>query len=404
MALLISSDHVSGNTSRARGIDNNSCFLKVGSLNCRGINDYYKRMSLFEYLKNTDLSIIFLQETKLKPENEYDYVNEWHNKRCFFNSCPGVKSGTAILLNDNSIKMTSNKFIDVEGRVIAVDVEYGGNIFHLVNTYGPNDYNQKIPFLDRLYCYLGTAKNIIWGGDHNIATNCRIDRIPVSLANDHGTGEFLQLCNTFDLKDNCRVLFPNQKFFTFRKGSSRSRIDKICSSSSIEIKHYGQTNTIFSDHELIFSTLFFQSNFLKGPGIWRNNIKYYSDEELIQILTLRWENSKNELSMISNLPKWWVDTKYKLKLAFIDFSKRKAALRRRSWQMMDQGLYNITLALNCDPEDRNLQKEYNTIKKKVVKTMVLKSMTSKTFYMWQKLFIEIFFQGKLLTKMLLICF
>ena len=294
-------------------------------------------------MKNTDLSIIFLQETKLKPENEYDYVKEWHNNRCFFNSCPGGKSGTAILFNVNSIKIISNKFTDVEGRVIAVDIEYGGNIFHLVNSYGPNLYNLKIPFLDRLYCYLATGMNIIWGGDHNIATNCRLDRLPARLANDHGTAEFLQICNTFDLKDNCRIFHPNQQFFTFRQaqGNSKSRIDKICSSSQIDVIYYGQIDTEFSDHDLIFSTLSLLSPIQKGPGIWRNNIKYYSDENLIQSLTRVWETCKNEPSLLSNLPKWWADTKYKLKLSFIEFSKQKAALRRRNWQMMDQGLYNI---------------------------------------------------------------
>ena len=108
----------------------------------------------------------------------------------------------------------------------------------------------------------------------------------------------------------------------------------------------------------------------KGPGIWRNNIKYYSDENLIQSLTRVWETCKNEPSLLSNLPKWWADTKYKLKLSFIEFSKQKAALRRRNWQMMDQGLYNITAAINRDPENQNLLREYNTIKKNLVKTRI----------------------------------
>ena len=48
--------------------------LRVGTLNCQGLNEYYTRMALFESLKESNLAIIFLQETKLKPELEYKYI------------------------------------------------------------------------------------------------------------------------------------------------------------------------------------------------------------------------------------------------------------------------------------------------------------------------------------------
>ena len=42
--------------------------IKVGSLNCEGLNSYVKRMDLFESFKHSDMSIICLQEMKLHPE------------------------------------------------------------------------------------------------------------------------------------------------------------------------------------------------------------------------------------------------------------------------------------------------------------------------------------------------
>ena len=121
--------------------------LKIGSLNCQGINDYYTRMALFHSLKESDLSIIYLQETKLKPELEYTYINEWHNGNCIFNSTIGSKSGTAILINSPAVKILyGSKMVDIEGRVIAVDIEVYGTRVHLVNSYGPNESRLKIPF------------------------------------------------------------------------------------------------------------------------------------------------------------------------------------------------------------------------------------------------------------------
>ena len=136
--------------------------LRVGSLNCQGLNDFYKRTTIFQSLENSDLSVIFLQETKLKPELEYKYKREWGGES-IFNSTIGSKSGTAILINNPGIKVIhGTKMIDIEGRVIAVDVEFHGSRFHLVNSYGPNESNLKVPFFNRLYLYLHSNSHIIW--------------------------------------------------------------------------------------------------------------------------------------------------------------------------------------------------------------------------------------------------
>ena len=190
--------------------------LRVGSLNCQGINDYYTRMALFHSLKESDLSIIFLQETKLQPELEYKYIKEWHNGNCIFNSTIGSKSGTAILVNSPVIKILhGSKMIDVEGRVISVDVEVRGTLIHLVNSYGPNESRLRVPFLNRMYLYLNSGKLIVWGGDHNITTNPRLDRYPPRFDGDYGRSDFLDLMASFDLKDTCRFLYPEAFFLLF---------------------------------------------------------------------------------------------------------------------------------------------------------------------------------------------
>ena len=359
--------HNCGNASQERGIVDNLCTLRIGSLNCQGLNGYYTRIALFDYLKNTNLSIIFLQETKLKPENELDYIREWHNHKCIFNSRTGGKSGTAILFNLDSIKMIpTSKMIDLDGRVIAVDIVLFGDRFRLLNSYGPNEHQRKITFLERLYVYFGTGVNIIWGGDHNIATDSRIDRFPPHLSNDHGRTEFLQLLNTFDLVDNCRSRYPNGTFYTYRKGLVRSRIDKICTSSELIINEYSHEDTSFSDHDLVMSKISYVSCFDRGPGIWRNNIKYLGDEDLVQNLSLVWRICQGDPIVHSNLPKWWQDTKYKIKMTYINFSKQKGVLARRAAQMREQGLQNIIIALNNNPYDKKLATEYTRVKKHVV--------------------------------------
>ena len=172
----------------------------------------------------------------------FDISKEWHNNNCIFNCTPGEKHGTAILINNSHITILHNRMRDVEGRVIAVDINMHGVIFHLVNSYGPNHNNLKVPFLSRLYVYLSSNKHTIWAGDHNIATNPALDRFPARLCADHASREYLDLMNTFDLKDACRTLYPNGSFFTFRRGSSKSQIDKINFSSELHIESYQQSD------------------------------------------------------------------------------------------------------------------------------------------------------------------
>ena len=138
--------------------------LNIGSLNCEGLNDFYKRCSVFDCLRNSEMSIIFLQETKLQPELQFQYKREW-GAEAIFNSTIGSKSGTAILINNPGVKLLhDSKMIDVEGRVIAIDIEFHGSRIHLVNSYGPNLSNLKVPFLNRMYLYLHSNVQVIWVG------------------------------------------------------------------------------------------------------------------------------------------------------------------------------------------------------------------------------------------------
>ena len=113
----------------------------------------------------------------------------------------GSKGGTAILVNDSRIKIHhGSKLIDIEGRVIAVDIEMSGLQFHVVNSYGPNDTRLRVPFLNRLHIYLNSGKPIIWAGDHNLTTDPRLDRYPPRIDADQGKSDFLAIMNVFDVQ------------------------------------------------------------------------------------------------------------------------------------------------------------------------------------------------------------
>lgn len=47
--------------------------LTLFSLNARGLNTYQKRITLFDWLKDTQFDIVFLQENHFVKKNEHIY-------------------------------------------------------------------------------------------------------------------------------------------------------------------------------------------------------------------------------------------------------------------------------------------------------------------------------------------
>jgi len=350
--------------------------LRVGTLNCQGLNDYYKRMAVFDMLQNSDLSIIFIQETKLKPDYHYKYSMEWTGGESIFNSVLGGKSGTAILLKGTGVKFCDGtKMLDLEGRVISVDIELQGSKFHLVNSYGPNENEQKISYLNRLHLFLDSSIPTIWAGDHNLTQIARQDRYPIRLNNDRGSKEFMEMLDVFDLKDVCRFLYPNQKIFTFHRGTCKSRIDSICVSACFCIKTYGQEDTSFSDHELIKTTLLYENVFDRGPGMWKNNVKYYRDDDFLDNFKYFWHqkiiNSYGPYR--DNVVTWWLDFKYSFKMYYIKLSREKLLMSRRHDQMLENGLHYALMDMHRCPNDTQLIGKYNTIKKQLMESRIRKT-------------------------------
>lgn len=151
--------------------------LKVASLNCRGLNDDLKRHTIFENFKKSNCTIICLQETKLHPENEYQYLREWDVGPAIFNSVRGGRSGSAILFNTHQVVI--KKFLlDNDGRIISLDIDIDHANFHIVNTYFPNRINEQYQFIGSLHPFFYTAYPTIWAGDQNISTDNITDRFP----------------------------------------------------------------------------------------------------------------------------------------------------------------------------------------------------------------------------------
>ena len=58
--------------------------IKICSLNTQGLGDYKKRRDVFQYLKQKNYSIIFLQDTHFSNNQEKFIRAEWGYEAVFF--------------------------------------------------------------------------------------------------------------------------------------------------------------------------------------------------------------------------------------------------------------------------------------------------------------------------------
>ena len=326
--------------------------VKIASFNCRGLNDNIKRNLLFDKFKQSDITLFCLQETKLDPKKEINYMTEWDKGPSFFNSVGG-KSGTAILFNTKEI-VIKKSFMDDLGRVISLDIDIGGTLLHLINTYFPNDDDEQYKFIYGLYPYFHSSHPILWAGDHNITTDT-LDRRPRRNQNDRFARNILQILQCFDLKDVCRELFPQKNdIFTFTQGLSRSRIDKIIVNKSFCVKSYDHQVIYQSDHDMIISHIQLNQTIEKGFGIWKNNTSIYENDVFRDEFIELWNSWKN-LDDTDSPTMFWMSCKKRIKSFLIDIGKILAQKKRNVKEREEEELrrlYNQALLSSSNQESQ----------------------------------------------------
>lgn len=70
-----------------------------------------------------------------------------------------------------------NIFLDLDGRLVYVDINYLNVNYRVINVYAPNDEGDRNIFFDELYPICITQRNIILGGDFNCVLNIQLDKI-----------------------------------------------------------------------------------------------------------------------------------------------------------------------------------------------------------------------------------
>ena len=185
--------------------------LKTCSLNVNGIQDESKRSNVFNFLKDQNCDIFFLQEVHVSNSHEIDtWSSQWGGPA--FWSCGSNRGrGVAILFNPNSnfhFNVLSNKS-DTEGRFLALCVTVESTTLQLVNIYAPNVPSERINFFNSIFKYTQLGFPTLVGGDFNCVEDVNLDKWGGSpLYGQTGSPELRNFLNNFNLVDIYRSLYP----------------------------------------------------------------------------------------------------------------------------------------------------------------------------------------------------
>ena len=72
--------------------------LRVGTLNCRGLRNKWKRLALFKSLREKKLDVICLQEAHINQNDSYTWERQWGGK-LLYNEGTNRSQGELILLS-----------------------------------------------------------------------------------------------------------------------------------------------------------------------------------------------------------------------------------------------------------------------------------------------------------------
>ena len=146
-------------------------YLKIATVNCRGIRDRAKRLAFFTYARTLDVHVLCLQETFSKPKDDSVWQIDWGDKnQTVFNSNAEISgktdADTAILLNQPSLQF-SNVRKDSGGRILTAEVRCNNFLFQVLNVYSfTSSYpkQKREGFFNQIYDFAKHKfdKNTMW--------------------------------------------------------------------------------------------------------------------------------------------------------------------------------------------------------------------------------------------------
>ena len=208
-------------------------YLKIATVNCRGICDRAKRLAFSRTLGHLTFTFCALKKPSPSSKmNESVWQINWGDKnQAVFNSNAEISrktnAGTAMLLNDPSLQF-DNVWKDGRGRILTAEIRCDSFVFQVLNVYAFTSSHPKQKregFFNPIYDFANINLTKLLCGNFNCVGNPTLDQYPAkntTISESKQLTEFLQICKMFD----CAIQLQSTKH-TFSSENSSSRIEHI---------------------------------------------------------------------------------------------------------------------------------------------------------------------------------
>jgi exonuclease III len=278
-----------------------------------------------------------LQETHTSEKIEVTWKNEWGKYDIYFSHGNTGSKGVAIVIPKLLDYKVNNVIRSQNGRYISVNITVNDDDFCLINCYAPNTDQPKeqLKWLGEIQqiLQLNSEVNIIVGGDLNDVFIPQLDRYrckPKAVETEY-VKAWKTVCENLNLADIWRVVNPDKKKYTWRQGSSstrlkQSRLDYWLASVHLfyDLQEVSIKASSRSDHSLIEINLYKNNTPERGPSFWRFNANLLKDKKYVDLTKQQIVDATENYSDIEDKGLKWDLIKMEVRSSTICFSKNKA--------------------------------------------------------------------------------
>lgn len=307
--------------------------VKVITLNVNGMAERPKRTMIFDFLRQYKADLYLLQEThNAGIQDEQNWTREWGGP-AVWSSGSHHSRGVALLVNPKSNCNINRTLNDIDGRVIAAQIEVMGTELNIINVYAPTVGHERKVFYDNIWSYKTGDHNLIIAGDFNCVEDIDKDKLGGNPSSGTtGVNELQQFLTAHELVDAWRKTHSNDRIYTWstKDFTIRSRLDRLYIPQNLLGTTFASIRACpLSDHSVAEISIQPNGARARGKGVWKMNNGILEDKTYqreVRGFIEYWKYRKKEFQSIGE---WWDEGKRRIKVITIRSLVRKSRNRRK---------------------------------------------------------------------------
>ena len=268
--------------------------IRVLSANCQGLQTFEKRTDVLTYLRDTNASIVCLQDTHLSEKDLASIKQIWYN--CYLHGTSTNSRGVLILLNNNFEHEVLEVNKDNNSNMLHILLKCGSIKINLINIYAPNQDNPSFFSAIQEIAQNNKAEYNVICGDFNLVLDPVKDcKNYTRINNPNSRKRVIEMMNEVNLVDIYRYLHPDTVRFSWRRRNpqKQARLDYfLVTSSMVDIIEKCDIKCSYrSDHSIVQMDISL-SDFKIGKGIWKMNNSLLKNKDYLHLINEVIQNEK----------------------------------------------------------------------------------------------------------------